>query len=74
MNYDDKFHRTQQRAYEIYLERDEHAGTAETDWYEAEHEIEREDRPQHTGPASIRERSRRNQVTTHHGEDIENPA
>ena len=74
MNHQDKFERIQRRAYEIYLHRDERSGTAEADWYAAEREIEYEERLQHTGPARIKERSHWNQVTTHRGEDIENPA
>jgi len=39
MDQRDKFHRIQERAYEIYLYREARAGTAESDRYEPEHEI-----------------------------------
>jgi hypothetical protein len=75
MNYQDTFHRIQERAYEIYLHRDPRAGSADADWYEAELEIEREDRlPPHTGPARVKGHTRWSDLLTHRGEDIENPA
>ena len=74
MNYRDKFDRIQERAYEIYLHRDPRADTAEADWYEAELQIDREDRHPHIGPARMKDHSRWSDLATHRGEDVENPA
>jgi hypothetical protein len=69
---EDKFHLIQERAYEIYLRRDPKNGSAQDDWSQAEAEIEREH--SHTGPARFKEESRRAELGTHVGHDIENPA
>lgn len=75
-NGNDKFQLIQERAYEIYRQRDPNSGSAEDDWRKAEAEVEREEsqRPMHTGPARFKEKSRWADLGTHVGHDIENPA
>jgi hypothetical protein len=76
MREEDKFRLIQQRAYELYRQRDPLHGTAEEDWHKAEIEIEREEQRSslHTGPAKLKERAHWGAIGTHGGEDIENPA
>jgi hypothetical protein len=70
---EERFRQIQKRAYEIYQRRDPNIGSAEGDWRSAELEIEGEERPGETGPARAKERAKWNAVTSHRGEDIENP-
>jgi len=70
---EERFRQVQKRAYEIYQRRDPNIGSAEGDWRAAELEIEGEGRPREMGPARAKERVKWNAVTSHRGEDIENP-
>ena len=76
MHPEQKFRLVQERAYEIYQQRDPNNGTAEEDWQKAEAEIERQEhvRSGHIGPARLKEKSHWGQLGTHMGEDVENPA
>jgi len=76
MQGNDRFRLIQERAYEIYRQRDPNSATPEDDWRRAEAEIEREEsqRFTHTGPARFKEKSRWTELGTHVGHDIENPA
>jgi hypothetical protein len=77
MDAETKFRFIQARAYEIYCRRDPSSGTAEDDWQQAEAEIERIQRgshPQNLGRAKLKDKTRWGEITTHEGEDFENPA
>jgi hypothetical protein len=76
MDDDSRFRSIQSRAYEIFLQRDPHSGTAEEDWRKAEAEIEAEGHPRshHKGPAKLKDQSHWGKLTNHAGEDFENPA
>jgi hypothetical protein len=73
MQAEERFRQIQKRAYEIYQGRDPNIGSAETDWWAAEAEIEGEGQRSEIGPARAKERSKWNAVTSDRGEDIENP-
>jgi hypothetical protein len=70
---EERFRQVQKRAYEIYQRRDPNIGSAEGDWRAAELELEGEERPREMGTARAKERAKWNAVTSHRGEDIENP-
>ena len=55
MQFEERFRRTQRRAYEIYHRRDPNIGSAESDWWAAEAEIEGQ--RSEMGPARAKEQS-----------------
>jgi hypothetical protein len=71
-----------ERAYEIFLQRcPDTQGDADSDWFQAEHELSdsknrapEPNKPQHLGPARIRDPRHIGQLTDHHGHDLENPS
>lgn len=74
MDSESRFRSIQLRAYEIYRERDPAAGTAEEDWCKAEAEIKAKRSSEILGPARLKDKSLWGCVTTHEGEDLENPS
>ena len=63
-------------AYEIYCARGPASSTAEEDWRKAESQIEREKNgnSRNLGPARLNDKSKWGCLTTHQGEDLENPS
>jgi RecB family exonuclease len=71
MHSEERFHRIQERAYELYTSRNPNQGSAEEDWRKAEQEIEQEE--QMPMMASHRQPTRWRELLTHNGKDIDNP-
>jgi len=66
-----RFQLIQQRAYDIYLQRDPSFGTAEEDWWNAEREIEREEE---LASPERKEPTRWSTLLPYGKEEIESPA
>jgi hypothetical protein len=76
MDAESRFRSIQLRAYEIFCARNPASGTAEEDWRKAESQIEQEKNgdPGNFGPARLNDKSNWGCLTTHQGEDLENPS
>jgi hypothetical protein len=70
MQSEQRFHRIQQRAYEIYKSREPKFGSADEDWRKAEQEIEREEQFSASDPHGV---LRWKELLMVDGKDIENP-
>jgi len=77
MSADEKARKVRERAHHLFLQRGQIApGDALSDWFEAERQIELEDKdPRHFGPARLSPHHPHHRtLTDDSGQDLENPA